>query len=155
MATLKTNSTIKKVKNEVIPDKNSVMPDFFDVQRFLIDDFFTREWAHAIHISETENSFIIKLPVPGFCVDKFKVDVENGILSITAERKVEEERKRHNYTHRRFNYDSFSHSFRLPKNADEQDIDMSYDNTILILTMAKKQVNNSHEKEGIVKKLKS
>ena len=101
-------------------------PTFFD--DFFTKDFF--DWNDknfakvgttlpSVNLKETDKDFRIDLAVPGMKKDDFKVEMQNGILTISSEKKEEKEEKdkEGNYLRREFSYESFCRSFSMPENA--------------------------------------
>ncbi len=76
------------------------------------------EWAPPADISETDKEYLVKAELPGVKREDVKVTLEDGVLTIEGERKLEKEDKSEK-THRieRF-HGTFSRSFTLPENAD-------------------------------------
>ena len=66
----------------------------------------------SANIKEEDKSYTIELAVPGMKKDDLKIDLEENILSISAENKSTSEDE---YKIREFNYHSFNRSFRVPK----------------------------------------
>jgi len=81
--------------------------------------------------------------------DDFKVDVENGILTISSEMQEEKKDEDKNYRRREFSCSSFSRTFSLPENVDENNINAKYDNGMLQVTIPKKEVTSSKQKKQI------
>ena len=79
----------------------------------------------------------------------FNISAENGVLTISSEIKEEKEEKEKDYTRREFSYSSFSRSFVLPENANEDDIKANYADGILKLEVAKKVINQPKVKKAI------
>jgi HSP20 family protein len=112
----------------------------------LVDELFrsslwTDEFANfvpAVNISETKDSFIIGLSVPGFRKEDIKVKLENDLLTISGEFKKEEEKKEETFSHKEYSRGSFKRSFRLPENADTENVEAKQENGILRLTISKK-----------------
>ena len=73
----------------------------------------------------------------------FKVEVDNGILSISAEKEEESEEENKNFRRREFSYNSFRRSFSLPDNSVPDKIDAKYENGVLRLVIPKKEVSIS------------
>jgi HSP20 family protein len=126
---------------------NSMMPGFFD-------DFFSRDlfdWGNsnfsmngtlpAVNVKETAESFVVEMAAPGMKKDDFKVELNNNILSISSERKEENEHKEGSkYTRKEFSYQSFQRSFQLSKEAvDADNIQAKYENGVLQLTIPKRE----------------
>jgi HSP20 family protein len=91
----------------------------------------------------------LELAAPGMDKKDFKVNVENGTLTISAEKKEESKEEKKNYTRREYSYSSFSRSFRLPENCTAEKIDAKYDNGILRVTLPKKQMTLSQPAKEI------
>lgn len=123
---------------------------FAPVRKGLNDDFFPRSFADlvgsdfamnvpSVNVTKSENGFNIELATPGLNKEDFNINVEKDRLTVSSERKHEEEVNEEKYTRREFNYSSFSRSFYLPKSIDREAIEASYDNGVLKLTLPKKQ----------------
>ncbi len=114
--------------------------DFFDVENFFNKPFFSdmpNMHFPAVNISETDNAYDVELAVPGFNKEDFKVNVEDDVLTISAEEKKEETKEEKNYSRREYHYASFTRSFRLPDNAKDDDIKALYTDGMLKLTIPK------------------
>ena len=80
------------------------------------------EWAPAADISETDKEYLVKTELPGIKREDVRITLDDGVISITGERKQEKEEKEEK-RHRveRF-YGTFSRSFSLPENVDDKAI---------------------------------
>lgn len=76
------------------------------------------QWAPAVDVSETDKEFFIKAELPDIKKEDVKVTVEDGILTIQGERKLEKEEKGKKYHRIERSYGSFLRSFTLPDDAD-------------------------------------
>lgn len=76
------------------------------------------QWAPTANISETEQEYLIKAELPEVKKEDVKVTLENGVLTISGERKHEKERKDENEIRVESFYGSFARSFYLPDNVD-------------------------------------
>jgi HSP20 family protein len=103
----------------------------------------------AVNVRETDKSFEIDLAAPGFTKKDFNLSIENGYLIVSAEKNEEKEQKEDNYTRREFGYQSFSRSFNLPTNTNEEDINARYEDGILKLSIAKKALPDAKQKKSI------
>jgi HSP20 family protein len=124
-----------------------MISDFFENENLQFDDFFRKDWIPAVNVSETDKSYDIELAAPGLKKEDFHIKVENGVLTISSEKKTEKETKEKNYTRKEFNYSSFSRSFTLPENVKEDGIKASYDNGLLKLNVVKTAANVAKAKE--------
>ncbi len=125
----------------------SLFPDLFDVDRFVGRDFFKPENLPSVNVKETDQEYIIDVAAPGLKKDHFKVEVNNGILSVSAENKEEKSEKKENYTRKEFSYSSFSRSFSLPDNANPDAIKAKYHDGILKLKIPKIDKKEAAQKQ--------
>jgi HSP20 family protein len=124
------------------------LSDFFDNDRFF-DSNWLRTTVPAVNVKEQDKTFEIELAAPGLSKKDFKVTAENGILTISSEKRDEEERKEKDYTRKEFSYSSFSRSFMLPENASQEDIKASYEDGVLKLQVAKKVIGQPKVQKAI------
>ena len=116
----------------------------------LIDNLFestffsrtNRELAHnrwpEVDITEEENAYHVRADMPGLDRSDISVTVENGVLSISGEKK--EERKDHKegrYSYYERSYGSFCRSFNLPDHVDAEHVEANYKNGVLELKLNK------------------
>ena len=73
------------------------------------------EWSPSVDISEDDKEFLVKAELPDVKREDIKVNVENGVLTITGERKFEKEEKGKKYHRIERSYGSFTRSFTLPE----------------------------------------
>lgn len=126
---------------------SSQMPSLFD--RFLENDLF--DWSNrnysntnttlpAVNIKEDEDGFEVEMSAPGLDKKDFKVELNNNVLTISSEKKTENETKEgEQFTRREFSYQSFSRSFTLPETVESEKIKAKYENGILKLNIPKKE----------------
>ena len=108
----------------------------------LFDDAFrtttTDTWAPAVDVHEDATSLLFTADLPGVPQDKISVQLDKGVLTIAGERsseRTESESARLLRTERTFG--TFSGSFQLPQNADEQQVDASYQHGVLTVRVGK------------------
>src|SRR4051812_3194303 len=128
-----------------------LLRDFFDVENVLGSNWPSSAGRAlpAVNISEDEKSYWVDVVVPGFKKEDFKVNIEDDVLTISAETKNEssEEDKNKQYSRREYNYSSFTRSFRLPENAKDDEVSASYNDGILKLTIPKTEHQVKAKKE--------
>lgn len=97
------------------------------------------DWMPAVDIIEKKDSFVLKVELPEVKREDVRVSVDNGVLTIAGERRMELDEEDKDSQHRRVErlYGSFSRSFTLPEEADESAIDASYQDGMLLLTIPK------------------
>lgn len=122
-------------------------PGLFD--RFFNNDFegwnrnnfsMTNTTLPTLNIKETKDSFLVDVAAPGFEKSDFKIELNNDLLTISSEKKVNNELKDgERITKQEFSYQSFSRSFTLPEHVDEEKISAKYENGILSIDIPKKE----------------
>lgn len=123
--------------------------NFLNYDTLLNDDFFERDsLLPAMNMIEHEDDFEIEFAAPGFKKNDFKMTIDENILHVNGEKKMESEEKDTDYYHKEFNYTSFRRSLRLPDNVDiDKDLKATYKNGILRLKLMKlKEVKKETEK---------
>ena len=80
------------------------------------------DWRPTVDISETDKEYLIKAHLPEVEKDDIDLTVENGILTISGERKYEKEEDTEKQHRVESMYGRFSRSFTLPADADEAKI---------------------------------
>ncbi|MGD9843222.1 MAG: Hsp20/alpha crystallin family protein [Steroidobacteraceae bacterium] len=80
------------------------------------------EWTPTADISETDKEYLIKAVLPEVKRDDIKVTMDNGVITISGERKQEKEDKSESEIRVESFYGTFSRSFSLPENIDANHI---------------------------------
>jgi len=101
----------------------------------------------AVNIAETDNQYEVELAVPGLKKEDFKINLEESVLTISAENKKEAVEEGKKVTRKEFSYSSFSRSFTLPEIADSDNIQASYTDGVLSITIAKKKEEKAQAKQ--------
>ncbi|HOZ82524.1 MAG TPA: Hsp20/alpha crystallin family protein [Bacteroidia bacterium] len=134
--------TLIKFKNEPASRMMDRSPMFSD----LFNDFFdgvvsnniTKSFSPSVNVKESDHEFKLELAAPGLSKDDFKINIENDMLNISAEKKEEQATQNEKYTHKEFSYSSFKRTFTLPETADREKISAAYDNGVMTLVIPKK-----------------
>ncbi|MEZ4904969.1 MAG: Hsp20/alpha crystallin family protein [Spirosomataceae bacterium] len=93
----------------------------------------------AVNIAENDNGFRLEVAAPGLNKENFKVNLENNVLTISAQHEQKNEENTDKYTRKEFNYTSFSRSFTLPNTVDGEKIAATYTNGVLHVEIPKKE----------------
>ncbi|MGQ1890785.1 Hsp20/alpha crystallin family protein [Thermophagus sp. OGC60D27] len=135
--------TIVRKFNNQFPDITNFFDDFFGGDLFNAPALqWRRASTPAVNVKENENEYVIAVAAPGMKKEDFKVEINNGVLSISAEveNKSEEKDDEKGYTRREFCYSSFNRSFSIPKNeVDDSKIDAKYKDGLLTITLHKRE----------------
>lgn len=95
-------------------------------------------WRPMADISETDQEYLIKAELPGVNKDDVKIAVQDGVLTISGERKIEEEQQDENRIRVERLYGSFSRSFTLPDNIDSANIRAESKDGMLLVHIPKR-----------------
>jgi len=97
------------------------------------------EWSPLVDITEDDKEYLIKTELPEVKKDDVKVTVENGVLTITGERKFEKEEKGRKYHRVERAYGNFVRSFTLPDDADANKVNAEFKDGVLKVHVAKSE----------------
>lgn len=93
----------------------------------------------AVNITEEKGEYKIELAVPGMKKDDFKIDVDGNMLTISSETEESTEEKEKKFTRREYSYASFSRSFTLPEEVNQDMIEAKYEDGVLKLHLPTKE----------------
>ncbi|MGK7389918.1 MAG: Hsp20/alpha crystallin family protein [Candidatus Cyclobacteriaceae bacterium M2_1C_046] len=117
----------------------SIFDDIFNPSFFEEADYAgDRPTMPSVNISETENDFKLEVAAPGMKKEDFNIVVNDNVLTISSE-KTREEREEEKFTRREFSYEAFQRRFTLPKTVDEENINASYKDGVLEISIPKKE----------------
>ncbi|MDJ1506442.1 Hsp20/alpha crystallin family protein [Xanthocytophaga agilis] len=131
-----------KSRNGNSPALRSMFTDLLDVDRFFENTpFFGQTFRQlpSVNITENDRSFEVEMAAPGLHKNDFKINLDNDLLTISAEHKEESKEEKKNYTRQEFSYQAFERSFMLPKSVNAESIQADYTNGILHLVIPKKE----------------
>jgi len=89
------------------------------------------------NITESPKKFNLELAAPGLEQKDFSIEIENDMLTISAEKEEMKKEKEEEYSRKEYSFNSFSRSFRLPENINEDKIEAKYENGVLKITIPK------------------
>lgn len=141
-----TNITKRKNGNENMPATFSGLVDqiFQDnLGRFFNDESWgftglTHNTPVPVNIHETGNTYEMELVVPGINKENLKLDVGDGMLTVSFEQQEEKKQEDQNWLRSDYRTHSFTRSFKLDDKIDADNITAKYNDGILYLTLPKK-----------------
>ena len=95
------------------------------------------KWRPAANIVESDNEYTIRADLPEVKKDDIGITVDNGVLTISGERRVEKSSDEEKEHRRETFYGSFTRSFALPKHVDLGDIQAESKDDVLIVHVPK------------------
>ena len=113
----------------------------------LLDELFNivpANWNAAlnvppVNIHETEDCYHIELQAPGLAKEDFNINVEKGLLTISYEKKSDNEEKAYKTHRREFSVSSFKRSFSLDEKVNADEIKAKYEAGLLQIFLSKKE----------------
>jgi len=93
----------------------------------------------TIDIVENENEFVVKAEVPGCKAEDIDISVHGNMLTISGEKKAEEEKKEKGYSHIERSYGSFRRDFNLASDIDPEKIEADCKDGVLTITLPKSE----------------
>jgi HSP20 family protein len=110
----------------------------------IMDEFFSDAvinrrdaFAPAMDVSETESHFEIDIYLPGMSKEDIRIDMENGLLSVSGERTLDREEKGRRYHKIENLHGRFQRTIKLPESADQDTIHAELRNGILRISISK------------------
>src|SRR5437867_1313118 len=97
------------------------------------------EWTPLADITEDEKEYLIKAELPEMKREDVKVTVENGVLTMSGERKFEKEEKKRKFHRVERGYGTFVRSFTLPDDADASKVKAEFKNGLLTVHLPKSE----------------
>jgi HSP20 family protein len=89
------------------------------------------EWAPAVDALTKDSDLVIRAELPGVKPEDVDISLHDNVLSISGERRVEQEEERGGYHIRERRYGSFRRSLALPEGIDESKISARYEDGVL------------------------
>ncbi len=100
-----------------------------------VTDFGT--WIPAVDIRETDDALLVHAELPGIAKKDVHVDVHDGVLTVSGERKYEKDVKEENVHRTERSYGRFSRSFSLPRTVDADKVDATMKDGVLEIRLPK------------------
>ena len=89
------------------------------------------QWAPALDVLQEDGDIVLRAELPGVKLEDVDITLQNGVLSISGERKAEEQREGSGYYVRERRYGSFRRSMALPEGVDESKIHARFQDGVL------------------------
>lgn len=94
---------------------------------------------YAVDVHEDQDHYFIVAELPGFAQNEIDLTLEDGVLTIRAERKVDNTSKRGEPLHVERRWTTFQRSFTLPAAVNESAVQAHLDNGLLHITLNKRE----------------
>jgi HSP20 family protein len=119
-------------------DMNRLFDSFFGRREgAAAGSYGSRRWVPAMDLVETEDSLVLRADLPGMDRDEIGIEVKDGILTVSGERKAQHEEKREGFHRVERSFGRFARSLELPKGTEADSIEASFDRGVLEVRMPK------------------
>jgi len=116
------------------PSWNNFFDDILPETKFINGEWINRS-VPAANIEEKENSFVIKMAVPGVEKEDINIEIKDNQIIVSAGNETSEEEEKKNYSRKEYSYKSFKRSFTLPKNVNDDQVEANYKNGELVVEL--------------------
>jgi HSP20 family protein len=113
--------------------------DFFPIN---LGEFRQSLWSPQIETFEREGQLVIRADLPGLKKDDVNVEITDHAITISGERRDEDEERREGYYRSERSYGSFFRSIPLPEGVNAEDANATFNNGVLEITMQAPQVQS-------------
>lgn len=96
-------------------------------------------WMPNVDIHEDKDGINISADLPGMTQKDVQVNIDNNVLTLSGERKLDREDKRDNYHRIERFYGKFSRSFSLPNTVDTDKVEAHMENGVLRIHLPKRE----------------
>jgi HSP20 family protein len=104
-------------------------------------------WAPAVDIFEKKDDLVIRAEIPGVQKEDVGVEIENGMLTLRGERRIDTDVVEENVFRMERAYGAFTRSFTLPKTVDGARVTATYKDGVLEVIVPKAEAAKSKKIE--------
>jgi HSP20 family protein len=97
----------------------------------------SQRWVPAMDLVEADDHFVLKADLPGLAEDDVSIEVRDNALTISGERKAEQEKRERGWYRVERSFGRFSRSLTLPEGVDPDSIAARFDRGVLEVTIPK------------------
>src|SRR4051812_31883513 len=117
----------------------------------VFDTFFGRRtangtgrWVPAIDLAETDDQLVLSADLPGLDKDDVSIEIKDGVLTVSGERKAVHEETKNGYHRVERAYGGFSRSLSLPRGVDADQVQAEFDKGVLEVRIPKPAERRPH-----------
>lgn len=96
-----------------------------------------RRWMPPMDLLETEAHFVLRADLPGVSQSDVQIEVEDSTLTVSGERRAEQEERKEGYHRVERGFGAFSRSLTLPKGVDADAVTAEFDSGVLEIRIPK------------------
>jgi HSP20 family protein len=103
-----------------------------------------RRWVPAMDLVETDEHLVLRADLPGLTKDDVNIDIKDGVLTVSGERKSEHEEKSEGYYRMERAFGGFSRSLSLPEGIDAERVTADFADGVLEVRIPKPEERKPH-----------
>ena len=96
-------------------------------------------WNPSVDISENDHAIVLEAELPGMKPENVELLIENNVITLRGERRVESKEEKENYHRVERSYGSFTRSFTLPRTVTGEDAQAEFRDGVLRVTLPKRE----------------
>jgi HSP20 family protein len=128
------NRNLNSLQNEI----DRVFDRFFPSREQTQESSSSRAvWRPQMDLTETDESYRLHLDMPGMSKDELKISYQDNELVVSGERESTHTDEDEEFVRVERSFGQFRRSFTLPRTVDADNIDATYDNGVLTVTVPK------------------
>ena len=101
------------------------------------NDVRARRWIPAMDLMETEDSLVLRADLPGMSEDDIEIEIKDNVLTVSGERKSEDEQRGEGYYRVERAFGSFARSLTLPEGVSADEVAANFDRGVLEVRIPK------------------
>jgi len=118
-------------------EMNRLFNTVFDSPQSAGQGTVLRRWVPAMDLVESGDHFVLRADLPGMSEDDIEIELEDGTLTVSGERKAEHEEREEGFHRVERSFGAFSRSLTLPKGIDADAVAASFDRGVLEIRIPK------------------
>ena len=118
-------------------EMNRLFQSFFDTPATSGGTGGLRRWHPAMDLVETEDHFVLRADLPGVAESDVKVELEDNVLTVSGERRHEQEVKKGGYYRIERASGAFARTLTLPEGVDAEAVEATFDKGVLEVRIPK------------------
>lgn len=129
-------------------DMNRLFDSFFGRREgAAANGYGSRRWIPPMDLVETEDNLVLRADLPGVNEEDIEIEVKDGVLTVSGERRAQHEEKREGFHRVERSYGRFSRALELPKGIEADSIEAGFDKGVLEVRMPKPAERKPHRIE--------
>jgi HSP20 family protein len=103
-----------------------------------------RRWVPAMDLVETDDHLVLRADLPGMSKDDVNIEIKDGVLTVSGERRAEQEDRSEGFYRLERAFGSFSRSLSLPDGIDVDSVDADFTDGVLEVRIPKPEERKPH-----------